>query len=96
MKDEDRNRLKKEREEYRNRNKSGGGGGGGSNRTISEMRREIDDLRSTITTSANNTSAASVPGNISVQQGTQVSQVTQGTMMGGRNDQRQKKANARD
>ena len=90
MKDEDRNRLKKEREEYRNRNKSGGGGG--SNRTISEMRREIDDLRSTIT----NANTASVPGDISVQQGTQVSQVTQGTMMGGRNDQRQKKANARD
>ena len=90
MKDEDRNRLKKEREEYRNRNKSGGGGG--SNRTISEMRREIDDLRSTIT----NANTASVPGDISVQQGTQVSQVTQGTMMGGRNDRRQKKANEKD
>jgi hypothetical protein len=88
MQDADRDRLKREREEYNNRNNRGRDN---STRTVSELQREIEDLRSTMANTQNENDGASVPGSVAIQRGTSTSGTTSGTMMGGRNDQQRKK-----
>ena len=84
MNQQDTDMLNKERQEYKSRR-------GGMKRTIQQFQQENDDLRF-----AAGSWSDRPPEDVSVGQHTSVSQVTYGTMMGGRNEHQTRKKKLHD
>ena len=91
--DDLKEKMRNERRAYRNNNSQRGN----DNRTIQELRSEIDEMRSTITSNNQNNTTAPPIGQVDTDVQSRISQVSQATdsasIMGGRQQRQQQRDN---